>query len=316
VRFATLDDGTGLLYLLCLFGGLSELRTLYHAHQVPAWVARDTLYDVQRWADHYRHNHGSWGIGPVEVAWLRLHLRGELYGLGRLQFQPGPWVNLARAFRHRSSRAVIALSEDGVRYRADGQRDGAGGVHDLEGAWTARLQLGTTWAVGHHITPSGWAQRAETNLARSEWVEVLKPGDQVLHLHIPAGAPLDMEACLRSLKEAFRFFTTCFPQQPFTAFACDSWLLDAQLEALLAPSSNLVRFQRQMYLIPVVSDRTHTLNWVFGGVPRDLAQAPRDTALRRALLDHMLRGGELRGGGCFLLLDDLAAWGTDIYRGP
>ncbi|MDB5057084.1 MAG: hypothetical protein JWO59_556 [Chloroflexi bacterium] len=313
---AALGDATGLLYLLTLFGGLPELRTLYQTHQVPDWVARDTLYDVQRWADHYRRRHGSWGIGPEEVAWLRLHLRGELYGLGRLQFQPGSWVIPARAFRHRPSGAVVALSEDGVRYRPDGQLDGAGGVRDLEGSWTAHLQLGATWVVGHRVTPAGWAERAETRLARSEWAEVLKPGDPVLHVHIPSGTPLDMEACRRSLDEAFRFFTGCFPQRPFTAFACDSWLLDAQLEALLPPSSNLVRFLRQMYLVPVVSDRVHMLNWVFGGIPQDLAQAPRDTALRRALLDHMLRGGELRGGGCFLLPDDLPAWGTDIYRQP
>ncbi|MDB5076404.1 MAG: hypothetical protein JWO42_2583, partial [Chloroflexi bacterium] len=103
VSVAALGDGTGLLYLLALLGGLPELRALYQTHQVPEWVARDTLYDVQRWAEHYRRRYGSWGIGPEDVAWLRLHLCGELFGLGRLQYQPGSWEIMARAFRHRSS---------------------------------------------------------------------------------------------------------------------------------------------------------------------------------------------------------------------
>jgi hypothetical protein len=44
--------------------------------------------------------------------------------LGRLQFQLGEAYYLIRAFRHRETRAVVVLSEDGVRYRADGSRAG------------------------------------------------------------------------------------------------------------------------------------------------------------------------------------------------
>ena len=151
-------------------------------------------------------------------------------------------------------------------------------------------------------------------VAREEWVEVLAPGAPVLHLHIPVGRPLELEGCRRSLEEALRFFPACFPEVPFVAFSCTSWLLDAQLEVLLPPSSNLVRFLRQMYLLPMVGDGREAFEWVFDGVPTDLAQAPRDTTLRRALLDHLLAGGHLRGGSCFLLPEDLPRWGTDIYR--
>jgi hypothetical protein len=32
------------------------------------------------------------------------------------------------------------------------------------------------------------------------------------------------------------------------------------------------------------------------------------------VLDHLLSGGHFRGGGCFLLPEDLPAWDTDVYR--
>jgi hypothetical protein len=299
---------------LALLGGLPDLQALYRAHRVSDWVARDTLQDVQRWADHYRRHHGVWGIEPASLAWLRHHFRGQLYGLGRLQFMPGPWTDAVRVFRHQTSGTVVALSESGVRYRSDGQRDGASGVHDPTGAWTATLERGKGWMEGHPIMPTGCARHAKIRLPQQDWSEVLAPGAPVLHIHIPRGAALDLEACRRSLQEALQFFPTHFPELHFVAFACDSWLLDAQLEELLPPYSNLVRFLRLMYLVPVGSDGTEALEWVFDGVPADLAKTPRDTTLRRAALDHVSAGGHLRAGGGFLLLEDLDAWGRDVYR--
>ncbi|MGH2390178.1 MAG: acyltransferase domain-containing protein, partial [Chloroflexota bacterium] len=311
VPTAILGEDAGLLYPLALLGGLPEMRALYRAHGIPDAVARDTLWDLQRWADHYRRRHGVWGIAPSEVPWFRHHPRGELFDLGRLQFEPGPWTLEARVFRHGGSGAVTALSEGGIRYRSDGQRADPDDPRDAE-SWTARLELGEAWVIGHRIVPEGSVQRAEARLARAEWAEVLRPGDPVLYLHIPRGAPLDLEACRRSLARALEFFPMHFPERPFVAFACESWLLDAQLADLLSASSNIVRFQRQVYLVPLIGDQADALDWVFDGAYGNLARAPRDTTLRRAVLDHLRRGGRLRGGGCFLLFADLPAWGTAV----
>jgi len=189
-------------------------------------------------------------------------------------------------------------------------------VEDATGAWSARLTITEDEVVGHRILPVGRAEQVVTRLSREEWRPVLAPGDPVLHLHIPQAAPLDMDACRRSLDEAVSFFPAHFPDRPFRAFACYSWLLDAQLEELLPETSNIVRFLRQMYLIPVVDNGSAPFFFAFDEAPTDLRLAPRDTTLRRVLVDHVLGGGRWRGGGCFLLPEDLPAWGTDIYRGP
>ncbi|HXT34515.1 MAG TPA: hypothetical protein VN837_02965, partial [Chloroflexota bacterium] len=111
-----------------------------------------------------------------------------------------------------------------------------------------------------------------------------------------------------------RFFSTHFPDRPLVAFACKSWLLDPLLDGLLPPGANLVRFQRQMYLVPLPGNQEDALEWVFDGKQANLAVAPRDTSLRRAVLIHIEKGGQLRGGGCFLFPEDLPAWGTAMYR--
>jgi hypothetical protein len=187
-------------------------------------------------------------------------------------------------------------------------------VTDPDGAWTASLAVEPDAICGHRLPPIGYAERAVTRLPRATWREVLAPGTAVLYLHIPQGAPLDTEACRTSLVDAGQFFAAHFSAPPFVAFACHSWLLDPQLANVLPETSNLVRFQRQMYLVPTQDDGRGAFFFSFDVVPEDLRQAPRDTTLRRALVDHVLGGGHWRGGGCFLFPEDLPRWGTNTYQ--
>ncbi len=307
-------EDAGMFYLLVLLSGLPDLLALWRSRQIPQPVVRDTLEDILRWALEYRRVHGLWGLTPRNISWLMNHFRGELYHLVRLQFAFGPFWGRLRAYRHRPSGRVVALSESGVRYRStDGQVDGSGGVFDPDGGWTAEFHEDESHVTGHPISPRGFAVPKLVQLPKAEWQLVLQPGDPTLHLHIPAGRPLDFEECGASFTAALDFFPRYFPDRPFVAFCCGAWLLDTQLDGLLPPTANLVRFQREFYLFPIRSDGRSTLERVFGGVPTDLSTAPRDTTLRRAILDHLAAGGHLRGGGCFLFPEDLA-WGRQVYR--
>jgi hypothetical protein len=134
----------------------------------------------------------------------------------------------------------------------------------------------------------------------------------VLQLHIPDGSPMAFDACGESFRQALAFFPRHFPEHRFRAFACSSWLLDAQLQDLLPSASNLVRFQREVYLLPAPGDGRSTLERVFGRVPERFDQAPQQTTLQRALVAHLAAGRHLRNGRCFLLRDDVR-WGSQVY---
>jgi hypothetical protein len=153
------------------------------------------------------------------------------------------------------------------------------------------------------------------SLSAAEWRQVLAKDDPVLNLHIPGGSSLGHAECGESLRRAMEFFPRHFPERPFVAFTCGSWVLDGQLEELLPPTSNMVRFQREVHLFPLGLSPRNLLRQAFDGVPEDLEKAPRDTALQRAVLDHLDAGKQLSpvGGGCFLLPEDLE-WGAEVYR--
>ena len=308
-----------LFYVLVALAGLPEMRAPFEKRAIPSEVYRQGLTDVLRWMEDYRARvspTGAWGLHPRYLGWLRHHFKGELFQLGRLQFEPGRGNVGAHFFRHRGTRRVLALSEDGAVYRSDGQLQGAGGVTDEVGAWTATFSRDARSVTGYPLSPYGGAIRDTVTLSLEEWELILSPGDSTLNIHMPAGSPMDFDQCGDSFARALEFFPRHLPEHRFVAFICSSWLLDPQLDGPLPAQSNIVRFQRQVYLLPSPSGGGSTLERVFGSAEVDLASAPRDTALRRAVIGIVERGGHIRSGRCAIFPEELRSggWGGERYR--
>jgi hypothetical protein len=311
---AALGADAKLFCTLVLLSGLRRMESEHRAHHIPEEVVRATLADV-RAGLHRRREDDSWGISPHDVGWFSNFLRGDLYRLERLQFQFGSFGYRLRAFRHFETGAVLALSEAGMRYGPDGQVQRS---DDQEGAWTATLEVNGGRAVGYPVVPEGRALRTEVTLPQSEWKQVLAPRDPVLYIHIPGSGrqPMDYDRCGDSLRQASEFFPRHYPDYRFHAFCCESWILNTWLQRVLPPTSNMRRFQQEVYLFPVAMSAEETVRTAFGWkLPEDWGQAPRDTSLRRAIAAAMETGEEIEvaGGGCFLLREDLR-WGEQVYR--
>jgi hypothetical protein len=310
-----LGNEAGIFNVLVLLSGTPQMQEIHRARGIPAEVIRETVLDLHLvlHREDYVEELGHLGVSPRILNWLMNHWRGELYRLGRLQYIPGKFCGRVRAFRHRQKGTVVALSEDGVRYRADGLVDGAGGVYDKEKAWTATFRTTDSEIIGCPIAPTGEAIHKEMILPASDWKQVLAPGDLVLGVHIPAGPPMSHGLCGESMARALAFFPRYFPDKPVVALTCFSWILDAQFQKLLPPTSNLVRFQKEVYLFPIPSSSDSTLRTVFGIKYKDWGNIPRKTTMQRAFAQHIDKGGHFRGGGCFLLPEDFN-WGSQFYR--
>lgn len=269
----------GLLQLAVVLAGIPACRERCRKTAIPESVERATLLDIKRRIRSYRARRGALGVSRSSVAWLRLHLSGRLFQIEKLQLEPGCFAVGASVYRHRQSRAVIALAE------------AFGGPFE-----------------GIPIDPSGVPGARAVRLSPAEWDPVLSPGDPVLHIHLP-GSPPGFEQAGHALALAAAFFRDRFPDRRFAAFCGSSWMFDRQLASLLPESTDLVRIQRQIHLLPRESAED-LRERIF---ERPATCLPQD-AVRRALASHLSRGGQLHGGRAFFLMDDVPRWGEEPYR--
>lgn len=304
VEVPLLGDCAGMLPLLPLLAGIPRLQATHRKLRIPRQVVVDTLLDIPIWMRHNRRAKGRWGFD--EIGWLLLHFGGTLYRLGRLEFATDHFHGRVHVFRHRRDGTVVLLSAAGVIYRADGRVDGTNGVKDSRGRWTARMSRRGGAARGHPISLTACALKEPVTLPLRAWQEVLKPGDPILDMHIPAGLPLDESAALASCDRAPAFFRARFPHHRFKALVCYGWLLDAAFQQMLPPVANMFRFQNRYHLYPIRGSDHHSLHAIFGRGFRTIATAPRDTALRRNTANFYASGGRLLGSGGGIWKDHLA----------
>jgi hypothetical protein len=306
-----LGELSGAFYLLIALAAVPQIRAVHQQLDIPDPISRDTCCHYPEPVRMYQEHHGgNFGMLPRALYWFRNHIQGDLYRLGRLEFMVKPFRGQLQAFRHRQTRAVTALAN------AESQFDAAGlsTTSDAANSWRASLEEDKEKIVGFPISPRGFAQNRPLTLALNEWERVLTPGDSILEIHIPGGGNMTLERCRASMQQALEFFPRYFPQKDFVGFACGSWILNPQLEQIYRPDSNMVLWQRELYLFPIPSGDRSGVYFVFGKDDIDIHSASRTTSMRRALLDHMSAGGRLIGGGMFMLLEDFEHFGTHVYH--
>lgn len=302
-----LGDKWGVFYLLVSLGAVPLAQQKHQALGVPDEVTRGISGNYEELVDMFRARYpGQWGADLRVLYWLRNDSEGLLYRLGRMEYMHKPFHGRLLAFRHRRSGEVVALSEEGVTYTDEG--------YVGEDGWTASLQMDDQMARGTLMHPAGHALRETVDLPLSEWQSVLRRGDHILETHIPGGGNFRPELCRDSMRQAAEFFPRFFPDQPFVGLACMSWILNPQWHEVYRPDNNITAWQREMYLFPIPSSGRDGLFFLFGRDDIDPTTAPRDTSMRRAMLDWLATGQRLMAGGAFLLTEELPGYGSQFYR--
>ncbi|MGG5175294.1 acyltransferase domain-containing protein [Pseudarthrobacter sp. J1763] len=121
-----------------------------------------------------------------------------------------------------------------------------------------------------------------------------------LGIHIPEDGSLSPAAVGASLEQAVEFFVRYFPDKTVTQGRCVSWLLDPELAKRL-PGSNIAKFAQRFTLERLDGDSRDAVYFTFRQRGLDgLERLPRDTALQRAVLDHLNDGGSWQVGHGYL----------------
>lgn len=123
---------------------------------------------------------------------------------------------------------------------------------------------------------------------------VYPKGTPVLHVHIPAEAPLDPRSVEDSLCRAIPFFQQYFGKS-YDLMHCHSWLLAPALKKLLPESSRILQFQSLFQVYDVEPGR-QAEERVFGVVCDDLEAYPEDTSLQRLMKAYLTAGNKVGVG--------------------
>jgi len=320
---ALFGDEVHKLYLLIAVDAIRQLRAVHQERGIPETITRESYGAISMCAQRFAEAHnGAIGVEDwVLRSWIGGTVAsGNLYRLGRLEFILEPFQGDIRLYRHKLSGEQQALAEAGVRFTAEGYRPftyqestythyGWPPVAETADGWVATIDEDEHYFTGTPISPHGYALPTPQRLAKADWEPILRNGDTVLSMHIPNFMPLRLDLLRASLQRALDFFPRYHPETPFNAFVCSSWIFNTQWRDMLPPSSNLLAFQRQGYLYPLPSSGAGAIYFLFGKRLIDLATAPQDTTLRRAVIAHMQTGGQLRSGGFLLLPADLPQFG-------
>lgn len=300
------------LYLLIGLDAVRRLRLVHEQRGIPAAVTRACSHVPGMCMRRYAQlTGGELGIERSLLWWLNFSSTGNLYRLGRMEYVLQPFDRNVRVYRHRVTGAVQLLAEHGARFTNDGLAPFGDEVAPI---WEASLVEDAQGISGAPISVQGRASPTIIHLPAAEWELRLVNGDCALDMHIPDRDPLTLDLLADSLQQALAFFPRYHPEQPFKAFSCDSWLFNPQLAEWLSADSTIVAFQRQGYLFPLPSSGDDGLYFVFGRHQIDLTSAPRDTRLRRAMLDALTAGLRLHTGGFLLLPEDVNKFGQEPYR--
>lgn len=280
-----------------LLGYLSALPAAWQAYQqrgIDEDIFDATMSDLRIWLLHHYELSGRWTFGG-QFAWLWRHLAVEFFRLGRLQFALIPFYGGITGLRRRSDGKIVLLADPTLPLRADGYAFGAGQQSPHGTSWQPVFAEDDSGWRGQVIAPLGFVTSEVSNFPKSEWEICLKKGDTVLDIHIARTDRFTIDDCRDSLRQALDFFARYEPEKTIRAGYCHTWFFTPQLQSLLPPHSNIVRFQREFYLYPFPGSINFLWSFVFGErYPIDQPEnAPRDTALRRAVLDWIEAGEEI-----------------------
>ncbi|MHB9071054.1 MAG: acyltransferase domain-containing protein [Sedimentisphaerales bacterium] len=307
-----LGEVSDMFYAFVFLSGVPYIQSLHKKRNINETITQDTLKDFELWVYNYRQKTCRWGFS--ENQWIQLAFYGKVYKLGRLQFEISRFPYDFHAFRCLSDNRVILMAGDKMEFRADGQFDGTNKVYDKDNAWQAQFQKNQFHIIGYPILPSGNAVPNSLTLDAQGWKEIFKKDDDVLNVHIPAIGPLEPLLCHDSFFRALEFFPRHFPEHPFVAFTCTSWLMDSQLEKYLSEISNIIKFFREFYLFPILKPAdSDIVKRVFGRESIDINTVSPVNSLQHAIIRHLKSGGLWRTAGGIIFRDNIQ-YGNQIYR--
>lgn len=230
------------------------------------------------------------GINSAFYNWLCVYMKCRIFRAGIFDIEMRTMPSAAMYLKNRTTGETAALMCEG-RFHRTGHVLGSAGFADEEGAFDADFTETEDAFVGH-AAKGGYVLSALTSFPKSQWDVVVRPGDDVISLHIPAGVSMTPENIKSSVDEAMAYAKKRYPECKPKCTFCASWLLDPNFGGLLGDTSKIVGFGQTFLRYPMKSTGIEMFSFVFPGADRTKLEAlPETTSLHRKLKALYLSGG-------------------------
>lgn len=277
---------TGLALCSQLESGAENMRK----RNFPEDVIKDVLtLAVGGVSTSERKHNGAPGFELL--GWAQHYINAELLIIDRLEIEfLGKFSGRAIVFQNKSG-DIAVLAED-LELHRDGFALGSVHFEDEDDSWTAFVEETPDAWIGYPFKEDGYVSKEKIELPKNEWKKVLENGDPVIRLHIPPIGKMTPELIDQTLEETKKFAAKHFPEFNYKAFACHSWLVDPQLDGILNPESNIVKFRQRFHSLTRKSSGEDVFNFIFNkpDMNFDIKDLPEDSSLQRALKKHYLNG--------------------------
>lgn len=272
-----------------------EMAENLEKRKLPEDVIRSTMGCFAHEMNDY---HGLFGRSGVRIysSWFMHFLNGRILRIGRLNFEMTEFDRKMRVYEHCGKLIVFA---DGEYMHKSGMVWGSAGQTDEEGKYFAEITEENGAVSGYAANEYGEIEPHRITLEGAR--EVLRRGDKILSVHIPAEDPLTVELCEEAYKRAREIFASCYPEFDFKAFCCFSWMLEKRLRLITGKESNITRFADKYTGFPLLSGDA-CFSFLFHVYDKpELKDLPETTSMQRAVKKYLCEGGHFYAkGGVFL----------------
>ena len=182
--------------------------------------------------------------------WLGLYMKALIFDHKAFNFQPKQWGMQSIVLRNKvTGEYAIVMNE--TKAHASGHILGSKGYENADGSFTTAFSETMEVFVGH-TTANGKIQSTPTVFKKSEWECIVRPGDDVVSLHIPRNTNLDPEHVSECLKEGLELTKKYYPELSPKYIVCFSWLLSPALVDILGPDAKLSKFNMRFLKHPLL----------------------------------------------------------------
>jgi len=237
---------------------------------------------------------GSLTLSQGLYGWMTHYTKAIIFDHKGLNYQPAVWEPDSLVLKNRKSGEFVIVMIKG-RFHRDGLVLGSAGATDEEGAFNADFSEQMEAFFGRPVR-NGRVQNRVCCFDKKEWYAVLRPGDDVLNLHIPRKTNFDPAVVEESLREGWELTKRYYPELSIKAFKCCSWMLDPSVARILGENSKIGSFSARFTVKHPVMDAAGTgcMGYVWPGETCPTEELPEKTTLQRGIKALMLAGDTLR----------------------